>query len=123
MLTKILLTALVVLGCYLFIRYQRSRQALPQRSRTEPVTPKNSGLRWLALGLCLLSLLASAAYMGYRWWDNSHLLQIRVINPTSGDAVEYQAYKGDVRGRSFTTRFGQKILVAEGERMELTEVD
>lgn len=125
MLTKILLTALVILGCYLFLRHKRARPALP-RPGTEPSAIARSpdrSIRSLALGLCLLALAASAAYLGYRWWDDSRLLNIRVINPSTGESVEYQAHKGDIRGRSFTTRFGQKILVAESERLEISEAD
>tara|TARA_R110001583_G_scaffold1313_6_gene10797 strand:+ start:1283 stop:1669 length:387 start_codon:yes stop_codon:yes gene_type:complete len=125
MLTKILVTALVVFGCYLFIRFKRRQQTSSMRVievAAERPSLLGSPVRMLALGLCVLSLLASAVFLGYRWSDNRTLLQVRVISATSGEVVEYQAYKGDVEGRSFVTLYGQRVSIAASERMEIHEV-
>ena len=118
MLTKILFTALVVLACYLFIRYQRQRRL---KVAAAPIRPqiKSTPMRDLALGLCLFSVVASSAFVGYRWWDDQRVLDVRVINATSGAVSEYQAYKGDVEGRSFITIDGRQISIADSERMEI----
>ncbi|RDE22549.1 hypothetical protein DV711_08125 [Motiliproteus coralliicola] len=125
MLTKILVTALVIFACYLFIRYKRG-QALPAPARPKRDSAAEQSaqkpIRMLALGLCLVSLLASGAFLGFRWWDDQRLLQVRVINADNGEVVEYQAYKGDVEGRSFITIYGQQVSIAASERMEISPV-
>ncbi|MEH6472037.1 MAG: hypothetical protein V7752_12380 [Halopseudomonas sp.] len=124
MLTKILFTALVIIACLLFIRYKASRTRTEKRVVEVPAQlkgPLKSPVRMLALGLCLVSVLASAAFLGIRWMDDKVLLQVRVINAASGEQTEYQAYKGDVEGRSFITIYGQQVSIADSERMEISE--
>jgi hypothetical protein len=126
MLTKILVTALVIIGCYLFLRYKRGRSLAPLRvlevvSHSGADRNPRSPMRMLALGLCVISLLASAIFLGWRWQDNRTLLEVRVISAATGEQVQYQAYKGDVEGRSFITIYGQRVSIAESERMEINE--
>ncbi len=126
MLTKILLTVVVIMGCYLFIRYKRGRSLPPLRvlevvSHSGSHSGPRSPVRMLALGLCLISLLVSALFMGWRWQDNRTLLEVRVISATTGEQVDYQAYKGDLEGRSFITIYGQRVSIADSERMEINE--
>lgn len=119
MLTKILITALVIFGCYLFLRY--SRRPAPD-TRREPARPAVNGtaFRRLAAGVLLLSLLAAVAAFLYGWYDDRTLLDIRVINTLTGDVVHYQAYKGDLEGRSFVTLYGQQVSIADSERLEVS---
>ncbi|MEH6824354.1 MAG: hypothetical protein V7629_10640 [Motiliproteus sp.] len=126
MLTKILVTALVIFGCYLFIRFKRNRPTASLRVievAAERLPASRSPVRMLALGLCVLSLLASALFMGSRWLDNRTLMQVRVISAVTGEVVEYQAYKGDLEGRSFITLYGRQVSIADNERMEITPVN
>ncbi len=124
MLTKILLTALVILGCYLFLRFKRSRtlaQPVARATEADIRRASRSPVRLLALALCLVSVLASAAYLGSRWWDGRTLLLVRVIDAGSGEVTEYQAYKADVEGRGLITIYGQRVSIAATERMEISE--
>ncbi|MFT6915538.1 MAG: hypothetical protein ACJAWL_001847 [Motiliproteus sp.] len=125
MLTKILVTALVIIGCYLFIRSKRHHPV--QRLRVIEAAPESaarlpSPVRLLALGLCVFSLLASAAFMGLNWLDNQTLLKVRVTSTLNGESADYRVYKGDLEGRSFITTFGQRVIIADNERMEISEV-
>lgn len=132
MLTKILVTAAVIMGCYFYLRFKRNRNAIEANaSHVRLAEPKPavvrslksmSPVRLLALGLCLLSVLSSAAYLGSRWLDDRVLLQVRVVNASSGESTDYQAYKGDVEGRVFITIYGQRVSIADTERMEISEV-
>ncbi|MEH6649411.1 MAG: hypothetical protein V7707_05205 [Motiliproteus sp.] len=134
MITKILVTAAVIFCCYLYIRYKRNKATTQgyQSARTVSSAPvvggrsaisslKGSPVRMLALGLCVSSVLASAIYLGSSWWDDRTLLQVRVVNTHSGTVTDYQAYKGDVQGRAFITIFGQRVSIADTERMEINE--
>lgn len=134
MITKILVTAAVIFGCYLYIRYKRSRATTSSSQSARTVSSgqtvsdrsaigslKGSPVRMLALGLCVSSVLASAIYLGSSWMDDRTLLQVRVVNTQSGTVTDYQAYKGDVEGRAFITIFGQRVSIADTERMEISE--
>lgn len=125
MLTKILLTALVIGAVYLYLRRKRERVALgearPFAAGSAPQPFQALAFRRLAGALLLLSLLGASAFFVHRWYDDQTLLNIRVINSTTGDVVLYQAYKGDLEGRSFVTVYGQSVSIAGNERMEIQE--
>lgn len=123
MLWKILLTALVIGGALLVLR-RRGRSPAPQ---PPPRLEASSGgrdrprqaARWIAAGFLLLMLAGSGAYLFHVWRDNYRVVEVRVIDSRSGRSVTYQAYKGDVEGRSFVTTDGRRVSLAEVERLEL----
>ncbi len=123
MLTKILLTALVILGCYLFIRYKRS--VVQQQGAATPIAEDtlsaNPLVRWFSVALLILSLTAAVGFFIYDWNDSRTLLEVQVISPHSGDKVVYQVYKGDLKERSFTTIQGQQVRIASNERLVVAE--
>jgi len=64
-------------------------------------------------------LLGCAVFIYFQWQDTWRVVTVRVINADNGKASSYQAYKGDVQVRSFTTTDGRTVNLAEIERMEL----
>ena len=122
MLTKILLTALVIAGCYIFLRHKRASVQGTQTNRavTEP-TETPAAMRYLAIGLLSLSLVGGIGFVIYDWNDSRILLDVKVINPQSGEETLYQVYKGEMAERSFETIQGQKVRTADSERLEVTE--
>lgn len=128
MLTKILVTALVILGCYAFLRFQRNKQLAPsnQSQNTGNAQAGNAvsfSFRWLAICLVTLTFATAAGFFIYDWQDNRELLTVKVINPHNGESVSYQVYKGDLQERSFETVQGQVIRVSHSERMEVSGSD
>ena len=118
---KILLTALVIAGAVLVIR-RRQRQAelmvVSQRSTS------NSGKRISAIHLAVFVVLTimiagSAFYFLNQWWDANRIVIVKVIDTTTGRSVEFEAYNGDIEGRSFRTTDGRMITLAAVERLEV----
>ena len=124
MLTKLLLTAAVIAGCYLFIRYKRgealTNQHPQQRVEAEP-SPQRKPLNWLALGLVALTVAAAIGFFVHDYQDSQTLLDVKVINPSNGEESHYKVYKGDLGARSFETIQGQQVRIGNTERMEVKE--
>jgi len=122
MIMKLLLTALVIAGAVIALRL---RKRTPQRtvivhddpnllSAGKPALP-----RIAAYGALGIMLLGCAVFIYFQWQDTWRVVTVRVINADNGKASNYQAYKGDVQVRSFTTTDGRTVNLAEIERMEL----
>lgn len=125
MLTKILVTALIILACFYYLRYQRNKQ-LAGTQKAIAATPARkfsltSQIKWLAGGLVVLTICAALASFIYGWLDKRQILNVKVTSPYSGEVVTYQVYKGDMNERSFETVQGQKIRIGNSERIEVSE--
>ncbi|MCW8884936.1 MAG: hypothetical protein OQK12_06730 [Motiliproteus sp.] len=123
MLTKLLLTTAVIVGCYLFIRYKRGEALANQPQQRVEAKPKSDRkpLNGLALGLMAVLVAAAIGFFVYDYQDNQTLLEVKVINPSNGEETQYQVYKGDLGARSFETIQGQQVRIGNSERMEVRE--
>lgn len=125
MLTKILVTALVIFACFYYLRYQRNKQqaGTPKASAATPARKFSltSQIKWLAGGLAVLTICAAITTFIYGWLDKQQVLNVKVTSPYSGEVVTYQVYKGDMNERSFETVQGQKIRIGNSERIEVSE--
>ena len=125
MIWKILLTLLVIAGAVVAIR-RRNRMNMLGDSRPSAVpaiesisTGKRSALQFAAIGLVALMLIGTRFYLYHQWQDAYQIVSVHVIDTRSGKTVTYEAYKGDVKERSFVTVSGRQVHLAEVERMEL----
>lgn len=126
MLTKILVTVLVIVACYIYLRYQRQKAADGNRQgSSRKSAPKKTSFsaqfRWLAGGLVLLTASATIGIFIYGWVDDRRVLTVKITNPLNGNVVSYQVYKGDMQERSFETLKGQRIRISNNERIEVSE--
>ena len=124
MITKILFTIAVIGAVFLFLgKHSRSSQkkSLTMPEQVRPPAPLISPrfARVAAYATIGTMILASALF-AYREWDEAHrVVNLRVINVSTGEMVTYRAHKGDVEGRRFLTLDGRMVTLAEVERMEL----
>lgn len=126
MLTKILITALVILGCYTFLRFQRNKQLTQPQGKAVPAIdhrPARTSVKWLSVALLALSLTAVTGFFIHNWLDNRQLLSVKIINPYNGETMIYQVYKGDLEDRRFKTVDGQTVRVSNSERMEIHRLE
>ncbi len=73
----------------------------------------------MAYATVFTMLAGSGIYFYFQWKDAYQVVSVRIIDTRSGREVVYQAYKGDVEGRSFQTTDGRMVTLAEVERLEL----
>lgn len=126
MFLKILLTALVILGALFTLRMRNQRNLnAPVTAARVASSPRNQPRevrrlpRLLAAGAVLLMLIGMGLYLYHQWSDAYRVVSVRVIDSRSGQSASYQAYKGDIDGRTFTTIDGRVVTLAEVERMEM----
>lgn len=125
---KLLLTLGVILVALYVIRTRRRKEpaavaAVDQR-KPSPVLSKpslGSIFKWTAYALAGLMILASFFYLMQAWNHDQSLVDVRVVNPYTGKVQDYQAKRGDIEGRVFTTTDGRRIQIAEMERLIVTE--
>lgn len=118
---KILLTAAVILGAYLVIRARMQRGSelvvAPAPCR-EPLVPAGA-MRTIAYSLVALMLGGSLFWLYLDWEESREVVTVQVINANTGDISTYQARRGEVKGRRFTTLDGRPIYLSDVDRMML----
>lgn len=122
MLLKILLTASVILGAILILRRRMHRVAqvrVAAQTGVRPEIPK-SRIQYVAAYGVLLVMLGGAGFFIYlEWQDSYQVVDVRVIDSSTGNEVNYRARRGDIDGRTLRTLDGREITLADVERMEL----
>jgi len=122
MFLKLLLTLLVIAGAIVALRLRKrqpQRPAIVHVNENSLPAGKTALPKIAAYGAVGVMLLGCALFVYFQLQDTWRIVTVRVIDAGSGKESTYQAYKGDVDGRSFTTTDGRRVNLAEVERMEL----
>ncbi|MEX0618399.1 MAG: hypothetical protein WDZ76_00140 [Pseudohongiellaceae bacterium] len=144
MISKIILTALVILVAVIFVRRHRgadsshtnntrSQQketatALKDGSKvslkkSEQPTGRGGDMRLAAyLFLALMLGLGGVLYY-YRWQEDHAILTVRLYRDGSEQAMTYEVYRYQLDSRSFVTTDGTTVTVADSERMEVAGLE
>jgi len=120
MLTKIILTLLVIVGCFWFVsskRGQNSQPLLVIASKKEQQRKKM--LRRGTYLFMFIMVLAASAMIYIELSGNYETVTVHVINTQTGATSSYLARREDVQASSFTTVEGRKVYVAGVERIEV----
>ncbi len=115
MLGKLLITALVIIGCLVYLRL---RQAGPLLVSDGP--GRGQRRLWGALALAIVLLMIGGFIFQLNNTDKQSrsLMDVRVVNAITGESTHYQAFDDAIQGRSFTTVEGVQIRIADSERLE-----
>lgn len=122
MFMKLLLTVLVIAGAVIALRLRKRparRAAIVHVNENRQAAGKTTLPKLAAYGAAGIMLSGCALFIYFQWQDSWQVVTVHVIDAGSGKESTYQAYKGDVGGRSFTTTDGRLVNLAEVERMEL----
>ncbi|WP_260291081.1 antitermination protein NusG [Sedimenticola hydrogenitrophicus] len=126
MFLKLLLTALVIAGALLTLRLRSQRNMRhyrsPARVLNAPADVRQGRRRitqLLAAGTVVLMLVGAGLYLYHQWSDAYQVVTVRVIDTRSARVTTYQAYKGDIDGRTFVTTDDRVVTLAEVERLEI----
>lgn len=120
MLTKLLLTLLVILGCFFLLQLQRKRAAAVARQDAADAGAGNK-LGWLLAAMLGVVVLLGGVLTVMDWQDQRVRLEVRVINPVTGEERRYDVYRSALQGRQFTTVDGLQVQLSENDRVEVRE--
>jgi hypothetical protein len=114
---------MAVIGlAWLVIRHRQQSINEPVRI-ARPASKEQSThntIKWLSYGILALMITASLAYLGWQVEQGYRLVTVRVVDAQTGRSVSYIARRMDVDDRHFVTQDGREIIVADGERIELS---
>ncbi|MCP3868303.1 MAG: antitermination protein NusG [Gammaproteobacteria bacterium] len=118
---KLLVTGLVIFGAIMALRFRKRPPANPVLVHQAPPSHQSDSalFKAVAYGTVVVLLLGSGIYFYSQWQDAYQVITVHIIDTRSGREVTYEAYKGDVDGRSFKTTDGRVVTLAEVERLEL----
>jgi hypothetical protein len=120
MIWKLLLTLVLILTGWFYLRHQWRHRGPP----AEGVTPRlpltvTDTMRTIAYGIITVMLVGSGWSL-YRGWESGHeVLRVQVVNANTGVITPYEARRRDIDGRVFRTLDGREIRLADVERMIL----
>lgn len=116
-LTKILVTILVVLAVITFYRVKNTRRVGTQR-RVEARSPADKRFgRLVAYGFVGVMMLISAGWYALYWQEQHRIITIRVIGDTG--TTTYKAYNKDLKGNRFESIDGRTVILGDSERVEI----
>lgn len=127
MLSKFLITLIVVVIAFFVVRQRNLGGANPTRksieaSKSKKDSPKDEFTDDLRKGayifLALMISLGATLYY-FDWKDDHTVVTIHLHRSNESQPVSYQAYKYQLQERSFVTTDGRSITVASSERMEI----
>jgi hypothetical protein len=125
LLGKLLLTAAVIAGVMMYLRYRMLQSSAPARPAPRVINPDKttrSSIGWVASLVVVVFILAVGIWL-YRYWLEQHeVLYVRVVDAGTGHSQAYRAYRSDVDDREFVTLDGLRVRLAETERLETTTV-
>lgn len=128
MVSKILVTLAIVACAALFLkqRSQATRASSDSAASASDSAAQHSSsgeLRFAAY-LFLTLMLGLGGVLFFQDWREAHrIVTIKLYRENAPEPVIYQAYKGQLESRSFTTLDGVRVVVAGDERMELSGLD
>lgn len=125
MITKVLLTLLVLLIAYAYLKRRTlltradGRRVVDRSSVKAERSKKNDPIWTMAMLFLVVCFTLTLIFFGYRWYDDHQLLKITLISPRSSELLYYEVYKSELQERSFTTTTGQIIRLADQDRLQI----
>lgn len=120
MLTKIILTLLVIVGCFWYASSKRRQNLQPMLVvASKKDQQRKAMLRRGTYFFMFIMVLAASAMIYVELSGNYATVTVHVINTQTGVRSSYLARREDVQASSFTTLDGRKVYVAGIERIEV----
>ncbi len=116
MLTKILLTALVLIIAWHFLTRKRSVKEAPQAMVTGQSLLKRYGIIAFLATILVLGVGVSV----WHWYDGYQIVNVTISSPATGQSNTFQVRKKDIDGNLLTTVEGLQIRVSDQETITVS---
>ena len=121
-LTKILVTILVIVGAIVYLRQGRgskvNRSAALIAAERSPLFS-----RVLIYSMIALSMIASASYWGWSWYDDNTIVNVTISSPIDAMSMSYKVRKKDIEDQRITTVDGIQIRLSNQERLTVKAIE
>lgn len=121
MVTKVVLTLLVILAAYIYLKRRRV-VSQPRVKQVAVSQETDKPFRLIAILLLVVSLTGTTGYVIYNWIDGHQLLQVTLISPGTNESHYYRVHKSELNERSFTTVEGQIIRIGSQDRLQIESI-
>ena len=121
MLTKILITMLVIIGAVVYLRRGRSNKVTHSNTTFHIEKPPLLS-RVIIYTMIALSMLATAGYWGWGWYDDNTVVQVTISSPIEAMTASYKVRKKDIQEQRITTIDGIQIRLSNQERLTVTSL-
>jgi hypothetical protein len=120
MLTKLIVTLAVIVGCLWFASSKRNQEPQPVQSKaSRKDRERKLLLTRSAFAFMFLMVLAAGVIVFFELQDDYETVTVHVINSETNARMSYEAQRQNVTENSFTTLEGRKVFVADVERVEV----
>jgi hypothetical protein len=117
MISKILITLAVIMGCMWMLSARAKPQLKKIRNPAEERNKKH--MRYAAFGFMFIMSIAAGVMIYLEVDERSVVVTVHVINTQSGEQQSYRVKKNEIHNDGFTTLDGLQVFVAGIERIEI----
>jgi hypothetical protein len=117
-LTQILITILVIVGAFVYLRSGRGSKA----SRSAAIAEEQSSpffSRVIIYAMIAVSMLASTGYWGWCLYDENTVVEVTITSPIEAMTTSYKVRKKDIEAKRITTVDGIQIRLSNQERLTI----
>ncbi|MFQ6371160.1 hypothetical protein [Shewanella sp. YIC-542] len=118
MLTKLLLTALVMIVAWRMLAAKRNTN-VNFKQYNEPSTNKVRNYLFSVIIGVLLSL--GAGFIAWQWFDGYTVVTVTLVSPTEARRDVYQVRKKDITANELVTVDGIRIRLSRDERLVIDD--
>ncbi|MGI3002688.1 hypothetical protein ACRTDJ_06300 [Shewanella algae] len=117
MLTKILLTALVLALAWAMLK----RRSSPEVRQKEIAEPLPLFKRFLVPGAVGATLILACGFFAWQWFDGYQVVSVTLVSPKEERREVYQVRKKDISANELVTVDGLRIRLSSEERLMIAE--
>jgi hypothetical protein len=112
-LTKLLITLLVIAGALFYIR----KPIAVRRIESASQLGQRIIFRYVALAIVVLAVIGSGMYGYWSWQEGEQIVSVTVVSPAQDKTIIYQVHKRDIGINEITTVEGVKVRLSTQERI------
>ena len=121
MLSKIVLTILVIMAAFFFLKMREPTVSARQRPQPSPPSEGQKVFRQAAYVFLVFMVISALLVFYFEIGDRYKTVNVHVVNTQTGERVSYRAEQQDIKSDQFTTLEGRTVYVADIERIEIEE--